>query len=262
MSRPWTVGEVSAMSHVTVRTLHHYDEVGLLHPAERGANGYRRYGETELARLQQILLFRELGFPLDSIRRLLDDPAFERRAALESQRALLEERIRRLDAVRRAVERTLETLEGGTEMDVNGMFEGFDSFDPGEHEAEVRERWGKTEAYRESARRTRGYGKAEWSRIKEETEAQMGRWAEIKASGEAPESEAAMDAAEEHRQHIERWFYPCSPSMHRALGEMYVADPRFRATYEKRAEGLAEYVAGAMRANAERAGTGAREVEG
>lgn len=256
MAKQWTVGEVGRLAHVTVRTLHHYDELGLLPPRERGPNGYRVYGEAELARLQQIMLFRELGFTLEAVGRLLDDPAFDRRAALEAQAHLLDRRIRALERVRRAVDRTREALEGGEDMDEESMFEGLDGFDAGEYEAEVRERWGKTEAYRESMRRTRRYGKSEWRQIREETERQLSLWAELQASGAAADGEAAMNAAEAHRRHIERWFYPCSHGMHRSLGEMYVADPRFRDAYDTRAAGLAAYVAAAIRANAERAAAG------
>lgn len=119
-----------------------------------------------------------------------------------------------------------------------------------EHGEEARRRWGETDAYRESARRTKEYGPAEWARIREESEALEARLAELMAAGRAPEDEESKAAADGLRLHIDRWFYPCSPAMHVALAEMYVADPRFRAHYEERAEGLAEYVAAAIRANA------------
>jgi hypothetical protein len=120
------------------------------------------------------------------------------------------------------------------------------------HEAEAR--WGETEPYRESRRRTRSYTKRDWLMIKAESEQITGALAAAKAAGEAPASAAAMDAAETHRQHISRWFYDCSPEMHRGLGDMYVADERFAASYEPIAPGLAAYIRDAIAANAGRAG--------
>jgi hypothetical protein len=122
------------------------------------------------------------------------------------------------------------------------MFEGFD-----EYADEARERWGHTEAYQESMRRTKRYTKEDWARIKAEGESIESRLAELLEKGVPAESAVAL--AEEHRLHIDRWFYPCSKEHHLALGEMYVADARFRAHYDKRREGLAEYLAAAIRAS-------------
>jgi hypothetical protein len=126
-------------------------------------------------------------------------------------------------------------------------------FDPTAHEAEARERWGQTDAYKESARRTGSYTPEQWDAIKAELDGIEARMAELLQAGTAPGDPTAMDAAEEARLHIHRWYYPCSHAMHAGLAEMYTADPRFRAHYEGRAEGLAQFVANAIRANAERA---------
>lgn len=127
-------------------------------------------------------------------------------------------------------------------------------FDQGLHEEEARERWGDTEAYRESRRRWSGYTKADRARMKGEMEAIEAGFAEAMRAGEAVDGGRALGLAEAARAHIDRWFYPCPPAMHVALADMYTADPRFRAHYEDRAEGLAAFVAGAIRANAERGG--------
>ncbi len=121
---------------------------------------------------------------------------------------------------------------------------------------EAEARWGDTAAYRESARRTSGYGEEEWAALKAEQDAIEAALAEAFRAGEPPEGERAVGLAEEARRHIDRWFYPCPPAMHVALAGMYVADPRFRAHYDDRAEGLADYLAAAVRANAERLGDG------
>ncbi len=253
----YTVDQVSAVAHVSVRTLHHYDQVGLLSPSRRSAAGYRLYDDADLRRLHQVLVFRELGFPLDAVQRLLDATAFDRRAALRAlraQRELLEERVRKGEAVIRAVDDALREMEGGTEMDATKMFEGFEELDHARYEQEARERWGHTDAHRESERRTKGYGKDDWRRIRAEGEAVEAALADLLAAGVAPDAAEAMDAAERHREHIDRWYYPLTHAAQVGLAEMYLADPRFREHYDRRREGLAEYVAAAIRANAARAG--------
>jgi hypothetical protein len=126
-------------------------------------------------------------------------------------------------------------------------------FDAEAHAEEARERWGDTEAYKESARRTGGYSPEQVAAIKAELEAIEAKMASLLTGGAAPESGEAMAAAEEARLHIHRWYYPCSHAMHAGLAEMYTADPRFKAHYDDRAEGLAQFVADAIRANGERA---------
>lgn len=129
-------------------------------------------------------------------------------------------------------------------------FEIFGEHDPSAHRDEVEERWGDTAAYRESARRTRRYGAEEWRRIQAEQEAIEESFAELLREGTASDAPAARQVAERHRQHIERWFYACSPEMHRALADLYQADERFAAHYDEREVGLADYVSAAIRANA------------
>ena len=249
-----TVGEVAALAGVTVRTLHHYDRVGLLVPSGRSENGYRLYEYGDLERLRQIRLLRELRFSLEAIGQLLDAPTHGRRSALEAQRDLLRERQERTERVIRGVDRALRAMEEETEMDRTEMFEGLEEFDHEQYQDEVERRWGNTDAYKESMRRTRRYGRSDWDRIKAEGEAVVARLAGLMAGGAQAAGRAAMDLAEEHRCHIDRWFYPCSRGMHRNLAEMYTADPRFEEYFEKRAKGLAVFVRDAIRANAQRAG--------
>jgi hypothetical protein len=127
-------------------------------------------------------------------------------------------------------------------------------FDPGTYEAEVRERWGHTDAYKESARRMKGYTREDLAGIKAEMEGIEARMAELMGAGAPADGDAAMAVAEDARLHIDRWYYPCSPRMHARLAEMYTTDPRFRAHYDDRAAGLAAYVAAAIQANAAQAG--------
>lgn len=248
----YTVGKVAELAKISVRTLHHYDEVGLLAPSGRTEAGYRLYSVEDLERLQQILFFRELGFPLDEVARILSDPAFDRRVALKAQRTLIAEKAARTELMLVAIDDALEALEKGTHVSENEMFEVFDDFDPAEYEAEVQERWGDTDAYKESSRRTKGYRKADWERMKAEQEAVNARMVEVFQSGTAAHDTAAMDVADEARMLIDRWFYPCSKQMHSGLAEMHLADPRFTATYEKMAPGLAQWWHDAILANGAR----------
>lgn len=126
--------------------------------------------------------------------------------------------------------------------------------DARELEAEAKARWGDTEQYRESARRTRKYTDADWAMIKAEAEAVEADFAELMGEGGAPADDAALSLAERARAHINQYYYACSPQMHAMLADMYTVDPRFRAHYDDRAEGLADFVAGAIKANAARLG--------
>jgi len=252
MDRFWKVSEVARLAHVTVRALHHYDEIGLLVPSQRGANGYRLYAQSDLERLQQILLLRELDFGLDAIRGLLEAPVHERFVAMRAQRELLTERLKQTENVIRAVDRVLRTMEEGDTMSSETMFEGFEGFDAGPYADEARERWGDTDAYKESSRRTKSYSKADWARIQAEGEAPVQALAALMKNGARPTDDAAMEAAEQARLHIDRWFYPCSREFHVNLAAMYEADDRFAQYYEQRAPGLRDFVVAAIRANARR----------
>jgi MerR family transcriptional regulator, thiopeptide resistance regulator len=231
----WTVGELARRAGVTVRTLHHYDEIRLLRPRSFTESGYRLYGPDDLERLSLVRLYREAGLPLEEIRRILDAPGFDRDAALRAHRERLLATIDDTRALVAVVDRLLDP-PGGT-MD-------------NPYEEEARQRWGHTDAYKESQRRAKKYDADTWKQIGEESGAVEAELAACLAAGEPAEGVRAMDAAEAHRQQIDRWFYPCGPEMHTALGEMYVADPRFTAHYDKRAPGLAAYVCAAITANA------------
>ena len=139
----------------------------------------------------------------------------------------------------------------GISLTPEERFEVFGDFNPDDHAEEAQERWGNTDAYRESQRKTASYTKDDWLKIKAEgAEIETGL-VEAHAAGD---QERAMDLVEAHRQHISRWFYDCSYEIQRGLGEMYVTDPRFTAHYDDQAPGLAQFVRDAIVANAERAG--------
>ncbi len=246
-----TVGQVAETFGVTVRTLHHYDAVGLVVPSERTDAGYRLYTDADLARLSTVVTYRRLGLPLDEVRALLDGDgtAVEH---LQRQRAAVVTRLDELGELVQAIDRALEremNEQPATTEDLKELFgDGYSE----EHEAEAQERWGDTDAWAQSRSRTSRYTKADWEEVKAEAEAVNAAFVEAFVAGEPATSEAAMDAAEAHRRHLHERFYDVSYPMHRGLADMYVADPRFTATYEDLAPGLAQYVHDAVHANADR----------
>lgn len=250
-SRTYQVKDVARLTGVSVRTRHHYDGIGLLVPGARTAAGYRFYTETDLLRLHQILLGRELGLPLEEIRRTLDDPRFDRKAALLGQRARLRDRARQTGAMIHAVDVALAALDGSRTGEIN-MDELFDGFDPSGYEEESRRRWGTTAAFAESQERTKGYTPADWKALEAEQAALYDAAFSAMKAGTASRSPDAMDIAERHRMTIDRWFYPCNHEMHRGLASMYESDVRFKRNIDKHGEGLTAFLAEAIRANAAR----------
>ena len=246
----YTVKAVAALAGVSVRTLHHYDAIGLVHPDARTEAGYRIYSRSDLERLQQVLFFKELGLGLDEIREILARPGFDRRQALLDHRELLCSRKDRIERLIRAVDRTIASMEEGNALDEKVMFDGFDA---GQYEEEVRRRWGHTAAYKESRERTQGYTQADWDVIlKEQTGILRGIAALADRRPDDPEVVAAIQ-----RMHtfINDRFYLCPVEMFRGLGDLAVDDGRFTETYEKLQPGLAAFYQKAVHAYCDQAGS-------
>ncbi len=248
MSYP--IGKVAELAGVTVRTLHHYDEIGLLSPSDRTHSGYRRYGDADLERLQQILYYRELEFSLEEIAEILNDPRADATEHLRRQHRLLSERITRLEKLVNAIEFAMEATKVGINLTPEERFELWGDFNPDDYAEEARQRWGGTDAYAESARKTSRYTKEDWQRNKDENEDWGRRIVAVMDSGAAADSPEAMELAEEHRQHISRWYYECSYEIQTGLADMYLADERFMATYEAIKPGLTVFLHDAIHANA------------
>lgn len=256
--RTYRVSEVAALAGVSVRTLHHYDAIGLLVPTSRTGSGYRLYDDDALLRLQQILIGRELGLALEEIRRSLDDPNFDLRSALLEQRQQLVQRANEITRMVHAIDRALEVIQPDERkeptMKDNDIKAIFDGFDPSEYEAEAKQRWGNTDAYKVSTKRAASYTKDDWEKIRAEQDAIYHDAVAAMAAGEKPDGDVAVDIAERHRLSIDRWFYPCAHMMHRGLADMYEADERFARNIDKYGEGLTSFLAAAIRANAARHG--------
>ncbi len=246
MSKHLTVQAVATLSGVTIRTLHHYDEIGLLCP-KRGKGGYRQYSQVDVLRLQQILVYRELGLPLQRIKAVMDDDDFDPAAALLEQKAQLQARAESTARLLAAVDQALARVRGETDSELAAIFDGFD---PAAYADEARERWGHASAHAESARRAKGYCKDDLARIEEESTAILRRIAASIAAGETPESETGIAHAEAYRLHIDRYHYPCSRAMYREVASLYTSDERFQARLDSVGEGVAAFLAKAAAANA------------
>lgn len=248
----YSVGELAQHSGVTVRTLHHYDALGLLVPSARTDAGYRVYAQADVQRLADILTYRACGIPLGRISALLDADGAGRAALLRQALELLEERTQALVHQREVLLRELEAEEMGMARDPHEKFGVLGDFDPSEYEQEAAERWGETDAFRESQRRTSRYTAEDWLRERTQVQAINEELASCLDAGLPATDERTMAAAEAHRRHIDTWFYPCSYDMQTGLADMYVTDERFTQTYEKVRPGLAAYVRDAIWANAVR----------
>jgi DNA-binding transcriptional MerR regulator len=248
-----TVGHLAKMAGVTIRTLHHYDEIGLVTPSARTPGGYRVYGPADVDRLRQVLTYRRLGFALRQIAELVDHPGVDAVAHLRRQRELLMGQRDQADAMVAAIDKELEARKMGMQLTPEEQLEVFGTDKVGgEWADEARERWGETDEYRESQQRTASYTKDDWARIKAETDANVQEFADALRAGTPADGAAAMDAAERHRQHIRENFYDCGYPMHECLAQIYVGDPRFTANYDSVEPGLAQYVHDAILANSAR----------
>jgi DNA-binding transcriptional MerR regulator len=250
-----TVKQVAMLSGVSVRTLHHYDEIGLLKPACVGANGYRYYGCEELLRLQQILLHRELGFSLEEIGRTLDAEGFDKVAALRAHRAKLEAETRRYGQLMRTIDDTLASLEGETTMADKAMYRGFDPAKQADYEKELVAKGGPAmQRHIDDAKAgMAGWKQADFDTMQAEADAIEAGMA--KALVEGLPADCTAVTALMRRQHAwigKSWNKPAPAQAFTGLGRMYLDDPRFRERYDGRQAGLAEYMSAAMSSFAER----------
>ncbi|MFC5062438.1 MerR family transcriptional regulator [Actinomycetospora atypica] len=243
-----TVGQVAERFAVTVRTLHHYDEVGLLRPTRRSAAGYRVYTDADITRLQHIVVYRRLGFALEDIAVLLDDPAADLGAHLRRQRDTVMTRLDEMRDLVTAIDRALEAEVDGIQLTREERRELFGDDFKDEYQQEAQERWGDTAAWRQSQERTTRYTKDDWIAIKAEADEVNAEFVAAKRAGEPATSERAVAAAAAHGRHIDERFYDLSPEMHRNLAELYVTDERFAKTYDDLEPGLAQYVHDAIAA--------------
>jgi DNA-binding transcriptional MerR regulator len=239
----YTVGQLARMAGVSVRTLHHYHQIGLLAPSARTEAGYRLYGEPELLRLQQLLFFKELDMPLDEVRQILDDPGFDPVVALEGHRQLLQQRMERLARLLKTIDRTIDRL---TEEDMTltdeELYEGFTTEQIERYKRQARKMYDPA-LVEESERRVKRMRRAQWQAVGAEGEAVTTALAAL-VDREPGDTEVQALVARHHAW-IEN-FYPCSAEVYCGLAQGYVEHPEFRAFYEKVRPGLAGFLSAAM----------------
>ncbi len=237
-----TVGAVATLTGVSVRSLHHYDHIGLVVPSVRTAAGYRGYTDADIERLHLVLAYRSAGLPLDEIRTLLDDPAADVLTLLKRQHELLLERSEHLQHTIKAVEELMNAHRDGIQLSAEEQVELFGTTAFSEEDAaEAEQRWGDTDAWRQSQRRVSKFTKQDWLDIKAEGDALLADLAQAKRDGIQPGTAPANELAGRHRASIEG-FYDCNDEMHRNLVEMYLADERFTRHYDDVEPGLAQFV--------------------
>ena len=236
-----TIREVCALTGLTARTLHHYDAIGLLKPTVVTQAGYRLYDDEALRRLQAILLFRELEFPLKEIKTILDAPDFDQKEALEQQVKLLELRIEHLQ---RLIELAKTTQKGGNNMN----FQAFDHTELDQYAQEVKERWGGSAAYAESREKLKDKTKEEVDAMGEEMMEIFTRLGQMRGQrADSPEVQALVT---ELQDFISGHYYHCTDEILAGLGEMYVADQRMKANIDRAGgEGTAAFAAQAIQSH-------------
>ncbi|POX54475.1 MerR family transcriptional regulator [Streptomyces sp. Ru71] len=252
----YSVRQVADFAGVTVRTLHHYDRAGLLTPSGRSHAGYRLYDDADLARLQQILFYRALGFPLERIAAVLDDPQGTALEQLRARHRELREEIARLERLAGLAERAIEIQQTGVPMGHEERAEIFGeiTFDLS-YATEAELKHGQSPGQREAMARAAAHGKEDWRRLMAEAADWRLRLLAAFDAGVPADGERAAGLAEEHRQHITRWFTPCPPDMHRRIADDFHADPRAFALVvppSQQRPGLAAYLRDAVHANARR----------
>ena len=215
------ISEVAKLTGITVRTLHYYDEIGLLKPSEITEAGYRLYSREDLEILQQILFFRELDFPLSQIKEIMNNPNYDKEEALKKQKELLIQQRQRIEGLIKLIEKRIEG-------DNNMSFKEFDMNEIEENKKkyakEVKERWGTSKAYEESEKKTSSYNKEKWGDINQETSEIFKGFAELRNSD--PGSEEVQELVRRWQKYITDNFYTCTNEILSGLGLMYVEDER------------------------------------
>ena len=230
------IKEFANITGVSVRTLHYYDEIGLLAPAfVDKATGYRYYDERSLLRMQEILFYRELDFSLKSIQEILSSPGYDTKKALHQQKDLLILKKERLERLICAINSAVKGENVMTAFD-NSQFE--------KYKTEVKEKWGKTEAYAEHAQKTKDYSKEKRNALAGSLDAIMAEFALCRER--SPESEEAQALVAKLQAHITENYYTCTPAILAGLGQMYVADGRFKANIDRHGEGTAQFICDAI----------------
>lgn len=232
----YTIKKLATIAGISVRTLHYYDEIGLLKPSFLHENGYRYYEEKELRKLQQILFFRELDFSLEQIKAMVTSSSFDEKKAFEDQKKLL---VLKKVKLEKLIETIDNTLKGGKTMNNDDLFGSFSDEDIEKVKTEVKSRWGNTDAYRQSMEKTKHWKKEDYKKKVEEGKEFL------QLLGKSMVHDVKSDEVQSliKKQHEQiNGYYDCSYEMFRNLATMYISDSRFTKTYEDVRPGLAQFV--------------------
>jgi DNA-binding transcriptional MerR regulator len=236
------IKEVADLVGISVRTLHHYDEIGLLTPDEITDSGYRLYSDKNLENLQQILFFRELGFPLKKIKEMINRPSFDRQQALKLQRCMLMDKRKQLDKMISTIDKTIRHMKGEIHMTNKEKFEGF-SFDTNPYEQEARERWGDQAVDKANEK----VGSLSDKKKRELADEMNQIYRELAVyRKESPSSIKAQCAIEKWYKYLNQHFGHYTYEAFKGLGKLYVEDSRFTQNIDQFGEGLAKFMSEAM----------------
>lgn len=241
------INQVAKLTGITVRTLHYYDEIGLLKPHKITDSGYRLYDSADLELLQQILFFKELDFSLDDIKKIITSPQYDRESALKNHKALL---IKKKNRIENLISLVDNTLKGAHDM-------SFKQFDMSEIEAckknyekEVKDRWGNTQAFKESQEKTKDYSSEQWKMMSDEGSLILKEFGENRHID--PSGEKALALVKKWQDYISSSFYNCTNEILSCLGLMYIQDERFTKNIDKNGEGTALFMSQAIKAFCEK----------
>ena len=236
------IKEFSALTGVSVRTLHYYDEIGLLKPSfVDKTNGYREYDEKSVERMAEILFYRELDFPLKSIITILSSPDYDKKAAFKKQKELLTLKKDRLEKLIIALD---EAEKGELPMNIfdNNNYETARK----QYAAEAQERWGNTDEYKESEKKTGNYSGEKWQDVNTGLNAVLAEFAKALKDGAKPDGETTQALVRKLQNYITDNFYTCTNEILAGLGQMYVGDERFKSNIDRNGNGTAEFISEAI----------------
>ena len=242
----YMINEISKLTGVSIRMLHHYDKIGLLVPSKRNNSNYRVYSQEDVARLYQILLFKELEFSLKDIKRILDDEGFDKEEALKVHKKLILEKKNRLERIIESIDDTIENIGGKTMSKKDFKAFSYDEIrnHQEKYKEETKQKYGKSDAYKESKEKTSKYSKNDWENIMEDAGA---IYEELtKLMDRNPADDEVQVLVQKWRDYITNNFYNCTIEIFRGLALMYVADERFTNNIDKYGQGLAKFLSDAM----------------
>jgi DNA-binding transcriptional MerR regulator len=235
----FSADRLAKMAKISVRTLHYYDEIGLLKPAYRADSGYRYYTKNELLRLQQILFYKELGFQLAAIQQALDEPDFDMEAALMRHKQELHKRIRQMNTLMDTIDNTILDIKNKRKMvSYEEMYEGFSKEEVEQYEKEVTEKWGQSRL-EETKRNIQAMSRQEWDDLKAEGN---NIYIELTKLMDGEPEDAAVQSLIARHHIMTGKYYDCPVETYRGLAEMYVSDERFIATFDSFRPGLSDFL--------------------